>query len=116
MFIPNFTLALFLAAMTWVAINRSLPPAPVGGPVYYAAAPVAWPLQPKYRLNAYQALRSKRVILADFDDRCLPVLARHMVGGKEQWRMVWLWDHRGRLRWRLWEDPYGRVTRRQELF
>jgi hypothetical protein len=116
MIIIKFTLVAFLITMTWFASTRVFPPAPVGGPYYYADAPGAWAIQPKNRLTPFQGVRSERAVAVDFDDRCLPLLARHLVKGKEQWRMVWLWDRAGRLRWRLWEDPQGRVLRRQELF
>lgn len=115
MIILKFALALFLAAITWAAVRRQFPPAPVGGPYYYADAPVVWPLQSRYRVAPWQAMRARRVIAVDFDDRCLPVLARHLVDRREQWRMVWLWDRAGNLRCRLREDPTGRVLQREDF-
>ena len=116
MIIIKFTMVAFLVTMTWFASTRVFPPAPVGGPYYYADTPRSWAIQPKNRLTPFQALRSERVIAVDFDDRCLPLLARHLVNRKEQWRMVWLWSRDGRLRWRMTEDPRGQILERQEFY
>jgi hypothetical protein len=117
MIIAKFALVVFLTALSWAMVNRAFPPAPVGGPWYYAEPPGGqWPLQPKWRLTAIQAYRSKHWIKATFDDRCLPLLAQHMQGRQELWRMVWLYDRSGRLRCRMWQDPKGRILSRQDLF
>jgi hypothetical protein len=116
MIIAKFALVVFLTALAWVAMNRALPPAPIGGPWYYADPPGQWALQPRWRLTAIQAYRINHWIKATFDDRCLPLLAQHMEGRQEAWRMVWLYDRSGRLRCRMWQDPQGRNLRRQDLF
>jgi hypothetical protein len=116
MLIPNFALALFLYGITWIAVNRANPPAPVGGPIYYALAPGdRGSIQPRYRLTAWQALHSKRHIEAYFDDRCLPLMAVYFTGRKEAGRRTWLWDHSGRLRRRLTLDAWGGLVKVEEL-
>jgi hypothetical protein len=116
MLIPSFALTVFLCGMTWISVNRALPPAPIGGPIYYAEAPSdKGSLQPRYRLTAWQAFHSKRHIEAYFDDRCLPMMAVHFSGRTPVWRMTWLWDHNGRLRRRLTLDAWGRLEKVEDL-
>lgn len=116
MLILKFSLFLFLAGLTWISVGRALPPAPVGGPLYFAEAPdPRAALQPRWRLNAWQAFHSRRYVEAYFDDRCLPLLARHMANGREQWRMAWLWGRDGRLRRRQKLAPDGRLLSAEDF-
>jgi len=116
MLIPSFAMAIFLAGVIWISVNRVLPPAPVGGPIYYAEAPGdRGSIQPRYRLTAWQAFHSKRHVEAYFDDRCLPLMAVHFNGRKQAWRMTWLWDRDGRLRRRLTLDAWGRLVKVEDL-
>ncbi|HXC65454.1 MAG TPA: hypothetical protein VNZ67_13915 [bacterium] len=111
MLIPSFALTVFLCGITWIGVNRALPPPPVGGPIYYAMAPGdVGSIQPRYRLTAWQAFHSKRHIEAYFDDRCLPVMAVYFNGRKAAWRRTWLWNRDGRLRRRLTLDAWGRLV------
>ncbi|HTB35134.1 MAG TPA: hypothetical protein VK842_09745 [bacterium] len=116
MLIPSFALTLFLCGVTWMTVNRELPPPPVGGPIYYAIAPDdVGSIQPRYRLTAWQAFHSKRHIEAFFDDRCLPLMAVYYQGRTPALRRTWLWDHNGRLRRRLTLDAWGRLMRVEDL-